>query len=131
MRWRSGNAKNHSAQRFGLRAEKLAAWLLRAKGYRILAERYRASSGEIDVLALKGRVLVAVEVKARKRKIDLTESVTPHKCVRMARALETLVANDHKIAGLAHARIDTMRFDVIYIAPYAWPVHIKDAWRMS
>jgi putative endonuclease len=131
MRWRSNSKKRSKAQHFGVRAEKIAALFLRAKGYRILAERYRAASGEIDLVAQHGRTLIAVEVKARRHAKDLTESVTPHKQARMAHAMETLIANDYKIAGLAARRIDTMRFDVIYIAPRSWPVHIKDAWRLS
>lgn len=131
MHSRFRRSKPASSQQRGLRAEKIAAWLLRLKGYHVLAERYRAGSGEIDILAMKGRTLVAVEVKARARSEQLSESITPHKQARIASAMATLIANDHKIAGLTSRRIDTMRFDVIYIAPRRWPVHIRDAWRIS
>ena len=38
---------------------------LRCRGYRILARRYRVPAGEIDLIARRGRVLAAIEVKAR------------------------------------------------------------------
>ena len=44
------NPKRQRAERAGLRAEMLASWFLRLKGYRILATRYRTPVGEIDDL---------------------------------------------------------------------------------
>lgn len=115
------------AYRYGLRAERIAGLYLRCKGYRILSTRYRNHMGEIDILAARGKTLVAVEVKARQNLESCNESVPPHKQAKIARALEGWLA---KSAGLAHAPADNIRFDVIWIAPRHWPVHIKDAWRM-
>jgi putative endonuclease len=115
----------------GLGAEKIGAWLLRLKGYRVLAMRYRAFGGEIDILAQKGRTLVAVEVKARRALAECREAVTADKQRRIAQALEGALAGHGKIAGLAAARVDNIRFDVIWCAPGKWPVHLKDAWRMG
>jgi putative endonuclease len=39
---------------------------LRRKGYRILARNLRSSLGELDLVAEDGRVLVFIEVKARR-----------------------------------------------------------------
>jgi putative endonuclease len=61
--------KRIRAYRHGLFAETVAALLLRAKGNRILARRYKTPVGEIDLVALKGRRLAFVEVKQR-RTID-------------------------------------------------------------
>src|SRR5688500_20372795 len=49
----------------GRRAERIACWLLRFKGYRILAVNWRCTAGEVDILARRGRVLAAGEVKGR------------------------------------------------------------------
>ena len=49
----------------GERGEKLAARLLRRKGYRILERNFQTRFGEIDLIARKGDVLVFVEVKTR------------------------------------------------------------------
>ena len=113
----------------GLAAERRAAWWLRLKGYRVLGQRVRLAGGEIDVLALRGRLLVVVEVKARATLAACEDSVPPWKQQRIARAAEAIMAGHGKIAGLARANIDRIRFDVVWVAPKHWPRHIKDAWR--
>ncbi|MDD5697773.1 MAG: YraN family protein [Victivallaceae bacterium] len=52
--------------RLGLRGEKLAAKLLRAKNYVILCRNYQVRSGEIDLVARDGGNLVFVEIKTRR-----------------------------------------------------------------
>src|SRR5271168_61421 len=54
-----------AAFRTGLSAEARAAAFLMAKGYRILAKRFRTPYGEIDLVARRRNVVVFVEVKAR------------------------------------------------------------------
>ena len=49
----------------GQAAEKRAAALLIALGYRILARNLRGPSGEIDLVCMDGSTLVFVEVKCR------------------------------------------------------------------
>lgn len=49
----------------GLAGEVLAARFLRDKGYTILSSNYRSRFGEIDIIAVDGRYIVFVEVKAR------------------------------------------------------------------
>lgn len=51
---------------FGLSGEEYAAnWLVK-EGYIILERRFRCQMGEIDIIARLGRVIVFVEVKARR-----------------------------------------------------------------
>jgi putative endonuclease len=121
--------RRKEAYHYGIAAEKLAALYLMAKGYRILGERYRNTQGEIDIVAKKGKTLVAIEVKARKTIEECEESVAPWKQQKIARAMEGLLASPGKITGLAATRDHNIRFDVIWIAPRRWPVHLKDAWR--
>ncbi|MDE3060466.1 MAG: YraN family protein [Pseudomonadota bacterium] len=118
------------AYRYGISAEKLACAYLRCKGYRILAERYRNAMGEIDILARKGRTLVAIEVKARKTLEQCEESITPWKQQKIARAVEGLLSGQGAVRGLANAHQFDVRFDVIWVAPKRWPRHIRNAWRM-
>ena len=49
----------------GLSAESRAAAYLVAKGYRILARRWKSPVGELDIVARRRQLLVFVEVKAR------------------------------------------------------------------
>jgi putative endonuclease len=48
----------------GRRAEQLVADRLEAAGWRIVARNDRSRQGELDIVALEGRTLVFVEVKA-------------------------------------------------------------------
>lgn len=123
------NPRKRDAHDYGLKAEKMAAWYLRFKGYRIIAERYRNHYGEIDLLAVRGNYLVAVEVKARQRLADCAEAVPPMKQQKIMRALEGMMGSSGKIAGLAQASDRNIRFDVIWVVKGFLPRHIKDAWR--
>ena len=49
----------------GDRGENLAARFLRDLGYRIITRNFRCESGELDIVAREGDVLVFVEVKTR------------------------------------------------------------------
>ena len=51
---------------FGHWGEEQAAKYLLKKGYSIVAQNYRCRNGEIDLIVSKAKVLVFVEVKARK-----------------------------------------------------------------
>ena len=51
---------------FGQEGEAAAEQYLRRKGYRIVARNLRSQLGELDLVAEDGRVLVFVEVKARR-----------------------------------------------------------------
>lgn len=101
--------------RTGLRAEKLAAWFLRAKGYRILARRYKTPVGEIDLIASRGNTMIFVEVKARGTIDRALESILPKQAARIMRAAEYYMAVQRD-QGRA------MRFDVIAIRP---PFHLR------
>lgn len=105
-------------------AESLAALLLRTKGYSILARRYRAPVGEIDLIARRGRRLTFVEVKIRRTLDEGAWAVTPHQQMRIARAGEAWLARRPELASL------DIGFDVILIAPRAWPRHLRDAFRV-
>src|SRR5262249_23270604 len=73
----AGHAKRQVAFRAGLSAESRAAAFLVAKGFRILARRWKSPVGEIDIAARRRRLLVFVEVKARDNFDDAAWSVTP------------------------------------------------------
>jgi len=50
--------------RIGKRGERAAVRLLRSKGFQILYRNWRSGSGELDIVARDGRILVFVEVKS-------------------------------------------------------------------
>lgn len=111
------------ARRAGRWAETVGVWLFRLKGYRILARDYRVPVGEIDVLARRGKVLVAAEVKWRPSLRAGAEAVTPRQQRRIARAVEAYIVRHPGLATL------NVRFDVVLVVPWHRPHHIMDAWR--
>lgn len=52
--------------KLGTQGEDLAVQLLLSKGYKILDRNWRSGHKEIDIVAMDGNTLVAVEVKTRK-----------------------------------------------------------------
>jgi putative endonuclease len=55
----------HARSRFGHFGEDLAAGHLESLGFEVVARNYHCAAGEIDVVAMKGRLLVFCEVKTR------------------------------------------------------------------
>jgi putative endonuclease len=97
-------------QAFGKSGEDLAVSTLEARGYAILARRYRTRHGEIDIVARDGETLVFVEVKARATAEFGTaaEAVTERKQRKLASmASEYLTRN--RVTDTA------CRFDVVAI----------------
>ena len=79
-------------EKTGRRAERLAAIYLLFKGYRILARNYRTKSGEIDIIARKKGVIIAVEVKQRLTRGAAHESISGASERRIANALEQYIS---------------------------------------
>ena len=119
----SAKATRRRAHGFGRRAERLAGWWLRLKGYRILARGFRVPAGEIDLIVRRGRTLAFVEVKARADLADARQAVTPRQRRRNARAATAFLQRRTELAGL------DARFDVVLLAPGRLPRHVPDAWR--
>jgi len=104
----------------GRRAEWVAAWFLRLKGYRVLARRYRAPVGEIDLIVRRGKLIAFVEVKARATLVEAVESVTPAGRRRVGRAAAAWLAS-HPAAGF------DLRFDVVALSRRRLPRHLPGA----
>lgn len=112
-----GAKKRRRALKSGYRAEAVAAFYLRLKGYRILARRYCVSGGEIDLIARRRDSIAFVEVKMRP---DLTAALTAidrMKCRRISRA------SAHWLAANPWAARLTLRGDAVCLAPWRWPRH--------
>lgn len=115
--------KRRRAWRFGRLAEELAVWLLRAKGFRVLARDFRAPVGEIDIVARRGGLLIFVEVKARRDIAEAAEAAGARQRARIERAALAFLVGRPRLAGL------DMRFDLMLVEPGRWPCHLPDAWR--
>jgi putative endonuclease len=119
----NGTTRRQAAERRGRRA----ALLLRLKEFRVLARRYRCPVGEIDIVARRARLLVAVEVKARGDLDTAAHAIDQRQRKRIIRA------TDHFLAANPPYSISNyqIRFDAILVAPGKLPRHIPDAWRIE
>ena len=114
-----------AAFRTGLSAESRAAAWLMAKGYRILAKRFRTPHGEIDLVARKRNLVAFIEVKARASLDEAAYAVTPRQQARIIAA-----ASGWLIAHPEHAEFE-LRFDAVLIAPRHLPRHLLAAFDAS
>jgi putative endonuclease len=122
---KAASPKRVAAFRTGLSAESLAAACLMAKGYRILAKRFRTPHGEIDIIAKRRELLAFVEVKARASLDEAAFAVTPRQQSRIIDAAQAWL-----VAHPEHDQFE-LRFDVILIAPRHLPRHLLAAFDAS
>lgn len=97
-------------QALGQAGETAARRALEARGYRILAARFRTRFGEIDLVARAGEVIVFIEVKTRtsRRFGDPATAVTPQKQQRLV-----AIASDFLVRHRLHRA--PARFDVVAV----------------
>ncbi len=118
----TGRTRDYQSRyRRGVIAEWLAALALILRGYRILDRRYRTCVGEIDLVAVRGRRLVFVEVKHRVTLADAADAITARQRQRIARAAEVWLCR-HR-AYHSH----DLSCDAVLLAPGRWPLHMRDA----
>src|SRR5262245_1464886 len=95
----------------GKSAEDVAAEFLRSQGLELLQRNYRGRSGELDLIARSGEVLIIAEVRTRSTEsfggaAASVDGWKQHKIIRAA----TQLLQQHK--SLAQLRV---RFDVVVV----------------
>ena len=118
-------ARGLRARLSGRRGEVISALWLMAKGYRILAKRFRTPHGEIDIVARRRNLLAFIEVKARASLDEAAYAVTPRQQQRIIDA-----AQGWLMAHPEHADFE-LRFDAMLIAPRRLPRHLLAAFDAS
>lgn len=106
---------------FGLVAEYVVYFIYKLKFYKILHHRKRYHLGEIDLIALRGKNLVFIEVKARRTNID-DRIVSLNQRQRIKKVAEVFISCHQKYQNY------NIRFDLVIIKPFTWPQIIKNAW---
>lgn len=99
-------------------AERLAAFVLMLKGFRIVARRYRTRLGEIDLIARRGNLVLIVEVKARDNLQSGHMAVTVQAMRRIEAAADLWLQRQSDHAQLS------LRFDLMVVLPRRWPKHV-------
>lgn len=115
--------RRRRAFRKGRLGEWLAAVSLTIKGYRIVARRYRTGLGEIDLIARRGDLVAIVEVKARPTLIDAMNAVGYEAERRIEAAADMWLSRQPDHGNLS------VRFDLVAVLPWRWPVHVENAWQ--
>ena len=100
-------------------AEARASMYLERLGYRVVARNVTLAFAELDLIVKDGDVVVFVEVRKRKTRIDALESVGPKKQARLIRAGAAWLEQN---APSARAR-----FDVVAVTRLLDVHHVKDA----
>jgi putative endonuclease len=122
---KSASPERIAAFQTGLSAQARAAAYSLAKGYRILAKRFRTPYGEIDIVARRRNLLAFIEVKARASLDEAAYAVTPRQQARIIAAAQAWL-----MAHPEHAEYD-LRFDAMLIAPRRLPRHLLAAFDAS
>ncbi|MDY7101633.1 MAG: YraN family protein [Actinomycetota bacterium] len=96
----------------GRTGELIAARWYQQRGGRIVARNHRCREGELDLVVAEGRVLVFVEVKARRSLAfgHPAEAVDAKRQVRLRRAAASFLASSGR-------RPSSIRFDVAAVLP--------------
>jgi len=113
--------KRQAAEKRGHWGERRAAWWLRLHGWSIIARRVKSRDGEIDIIARRWRTVAFIEVKTRATSVELDRAIDRNRLKRVAAATHALSAHYAKAS-------DTIRIDVILIAPRHWPRHLRNVW---
>ena len=116
-------ARRFRAYRKGHWSERAAAVALVLKGYRIVARRHRTKLGEIDLIARKGDLVAIVEVKARRTLSEAMEAIGYESERRIEAAADLWLARQPDYARLS------VRFDMVAVLPWRWPVHVENAFQ--
>jgi putative endonuclease len=108
----------------GASNESRAVDLLVGKGYRIIERNFRCKTGELDIIARDGSILVFVEVRSRSDGSHGTaaETVSYRKQRKVTRVALQYI-------NFRRPLFDEARFDVVGITGRD-VLHIKDAWRL-
>ena len=108
MRQRRGR----SAYLSGLSAEDQAARAYLKRGAELLARRHRNEGGEIDLILLEDGILVFVEVKRRKNRTELAESITERQWQRLGLAANHyMISHSNETGTIRGCRFDAVLID--------------------
>ncbi|WP_218460928.1 YraN family protein [Rickettsia sp. TH2014] len=106
---------------FGIIAEYICIIIYKLKFYQILHHIKRYYAGEIDIIALRNKEIVFIEVKARNSKID-DRFVSFNQQRRITRAAEMFLSSNSKYRNY------NIWFDLVIIRSYKLPIIIKNVW---
>ena len=118
-------AEKQAYEKAGRRAEKLACFYLRFKGYQILESRFKVRQGEVDIIARKRNVIAMIEVKQRSSEKAAQMSVSYQNQTRLMDAAEIYINQSRGLQGVDF----DLRYDFLYVIG-RWKIrHITNAFQ--
>ncbi len=106
---------------FGIFAEYIVAFFYLIRFYKILGHRVKTYMGEVDLIVVRRKTIVFIEVKARMKVRD--EILCKNRQQeRIRKAAEVFLQRYRK-----YQEYD-VRFDLCIVRPYKWPEVITNAW---
>lgn len=105
----------------GIVAEIFVAFIYLIKFHSIIAWRYKAKTGEIDLICKRGKRIIFVEVKARTTNFD-TSYFGPNQKRRIQNTALIFIQRYPKYQSYDY------RFDLAIVRPWSWPTIYKNAW---
>lgn len=119
------NKSKIKSYKFGNISEAIVRFYLRIKFYKIIEKNFKTKFAEIDIIALKKNMLVFIEVKARKNKLNFYEVLTNNQQINICKCANFYLSYNNKLASLP------CRFDLITYCPPFKISHHKDAWQVT
>ena len=116
---------NHARGHF---AEKIASLYLMMKGWWPVKMNYvvgrGTGAGEVDLILVRGKTLIFVEVKYRPTLVQAMEAITVQNQIRVAKSSAVFLQKNPKYKDYQ------VRYDAILLAPKKWPKHLQNAWSL-
>jgi putative endonuclease len=104
--------RGRGAYQSGLAAEDQAARIYQNRGAELLARRHRNAGGEIDLKLLENGILDFVEVKRRKNRAELAESITERQWERLGlAATDYMMTHTNETGTIRGCRFDAVLID--------------------
>lgn len=116
---------NHARGHF---AEKIACLYLMMKGWWPVKMNYvvgrGTGAGEVDLILVRGKTLIFVEVKYRPTLVQAMEAITVQNQIRVAKSSAVFLQKNPKYKDYQ------VRYDAVLLAPKKWPKHLQNAWSL-
>ncbi len=120
---------NKSTVEIGLWGEDKAVEYLKNQGYRILSRNFHSKFGEIDIIAIKNKIICFIEVKTRKKIFY----GLPSQAVNYSKQKKLILTAEYFLTR-NYSQNFAYRFDVIevfYYNSYIFSInHIKGAFEL-
>ncbi|HEX9745725.1 MAG TPA: YraN family protein [bacterium] len=125
-----GSGKKDKRVNLGIAGENIARGYLESDGFRILKSRYRKRHGEVDLIAMRGRLLLFCEVKTSSTSEITVETYSRMQQNRMVELTQSFIAEFFdKLPDAYDLRYDLILVGMSKIGELEIKDHIEDAFR--